>query len=250
MKLVSWNVNGIRAALRNGFRAYVDAEQPDLLCIQESKAQPEQVELELPGYNAFWNSAERKGYSGTVAWTRQPPLTVSYGLGDLLVDTEGRVITLEFADFFVVTVYTPNSGRELLRLEYRTGEWDVAFRQYLLMLQARKPVIFCGDLNVAHQEIDLVRPGANHHSAGFTDQERASFSNLLAAGFIDSFRELDPRPGQYSWWPYWRDARERNLGWRIDYVCLSTPLRPRLRQAFIRSEVMGSDHCPVGIILD
>ena len=230
-----------------GFMDSFEALDADIFCLQETKLQPGQIELELPGYEQYWNSAEKKGYSGTAIFCRQKPLGVSYGIGQEAHDHEGRVITLEFADFFFVTVYTPNSQRELARLAYRM-EWEDAFRVYLLSLDARKPVIFCGDLNVAHEEIDLKNPKTNHKNAGFTDEERQKFSTLLAAGFVDTFRSLYPdRAGIYSWWSYMRKARDTNAGWRIDYFVISERLRSSIVDATIHNEIFGSDHCPVGL---
>ena len=230
-----------------GFMDSFEALDADIFCLQETKLQPGQIELELPGYEQYWNSAEKKGYSGTAIFCRQKPLGVSYGIGQEAHDHEGRVITLEFADFFFVTVYTPNSQRELARLAYRM-EWEDAFRVYLLSLDARKPVIFCGDLNVAHEKIDLKNPKTNHKNAGFTDEERQKFSTLLAAGFVDTFRSLYPdRAGIYSWWSYMRKARDTNAGWRIDYFVISERLRSSIVDATIHNEIFGSDHCPVGL---
>ena len=230
-----------------GFMDSFEALDADIFCLQETKLHPGQIELELPGYEQYWNSAEKKGYSGTAIFCRQKPLGVSYGIGQEAHDHEGRVITLEFADFFFVTVYTPNSQRELARLAYRM-EWEDAFRVYLLSLDARKPVIFCGDLNVAHEEIDLKNPKTNHKNAGFTDEERQKFSTLLAAGFVDTFRSLYPdRAGIYSWWSYMRKARDTNAGWRIDYFVISERLRSSIVDATIHNEIFGSDHCPVGL---
>ncbi len=251
MKLISWNVNGIRAALGKGFAEFMERENPDILCLQETKARPEQVPHLWPAdMQVFWNSAAKPGYSGTLIATRLPVLSHSLGIGMPQHDNEGRVITVEHTDYFVVTVYTPNSQNELQRLDYRTQQWDRDFLAYVRELQQSKPVIFCGDLNVAHKEIDLANPETNHRSAGFTDEERAGFDRILAAGFLDSFRELHPdKTEQYSWWSYRTYARQRNVGWRIDYVCLSPSLRPGLREAFILPEVHGSDHCPVGVVM-
>lgn len=251
MKLISWNVNGIRAALNKGLADFIASENPDILCLQETKAREEQVELplEFGGYKSFWNSAEKPGYSGTAIFTRHAPLACTHGLGIDEHDKEGRVISLEFPDFHLVNVYTVNAQDELRRLPYRL-EWDAAFRKHLNTLAETKPVIFCGDLNVAHNEIDLARPKDNRKSAGFSDEERASFSELLESGFIDSFRHLHPdKAGAYSWWSYRGGARERNVGWRIDYFGLSHALIDRLQEATIFPHIMGSDHCPVGIIL-
>ena len=251
MKLLSWNVNGIRAVLGKGFGEFVAAENPDILCLQETKAREEQVQLplELGGYHAYWNSADKPGYSGVAVLTKEKPLEVSRGLGIDEHDREGRVLTLEYAEFILVNVYTPNSQDGLRRLPYRLT-WDVAFRNHLAALALRKPVIFCGDLNVAHQEIDIARPKENRLSAGFSDEERASFTELLGAGFTDTFRHLHPdKTEAYSWWSYRGGARGRNVGWRIDYVAVSTPFVGRVESVEILPHVMGSDHCPVGIVL-
>ena len=248
MKLISWNVNGIRAILKKGFLDFVKKHDPEILCIQEIKARPEQVELSHPGYEAFWNPAERPGYSGTLILSKVTPLNVCYGIGEPEHDQEGRVITTDFPKFYLVNVYTPNSGDELKRLAYRQV-WDQAFLKYLKKLEGKKPVIVCGDLNVAHEEIDLARPKENRGSAGFTDEERTGIRNPLGSGLLDTFREFHKEGGQYTWWTYRAGARERNVGWRIDYFCISKPLRPLLQDAFIHPEVMGSDHCPVGITI-
>jgi len=250
MKLVSWNVNGIRSVLGKGFHDFVREAKADVICLQETKAREEQVGATFEGYKAVWNSAERPGYSGTAILTKTEPLDVRFGIGCDEHDREGRVITAEFADFFLVNVYVPNSGRELLRLDYRTTAWGPAFLAYLKGLEKTKPVVFCGDLNVAHKEVDLARPKANVKNAGFTPEERASFDSYVAAGFLDTFRELEPGGGHYSWWSYMGSARAKNVGWRIDYFCISPSLRPRLKEAFIWPHVMGSDHCPVGIVLE
>jgi exodeoxyribonuclease-3 len=246
MKLISWNVNGVRAALGKGLADFFAAEAPDILCLQETKAQQEQVDMDWleSGYHQFWNSAEKKGYSGTAIFTRTQPLSESYGFGQKKFDGEGRVITLEFPSFYVVTVYTPNSQNELRRLDYRM-EWDEAFLKHLRRLEKHKPVIFCGDLNVAHKEIDLARPKQNRKSAGFSDEERAGFDKLVKAGFVDTFREFDEGPDNYTWWSYRAGARGKNIGWRIDYWCVSEVLRDQLGGASIRTDVLGSDHCPV-----
>ncbi len=250
MKLISWNVNGLRAVLRKNFLDYLDAEKPDVLCLQEIKAGPNDVEQLWPvAYTTYWNTAAKKGYAGTAIFTRTRPLNVTGGIGIAGHDTEGRVLTAEFADFFLVNVYVPNSQRELTRLAYRQ-QWDRDFRRYLKKLERRKPVIFCGDLNVAHTEIDLANPKANVQNHGFTPEERAGFRALVKAGFLDTFREFEPGGGHYTWWSPITDARKRNIGWRIDYFLISAALRPRLRRAFIRADVMGSDHCPVGIEID
>lgn len=249
MKFISWNVNGIRAVLKRDFLEFVSTVTPEVLCIQETKASPEQVELELPGYHHFWNAAQKKGYAGTATFSKVKPLNVINGIGDNEGDREGRVITLEFADYFLVNVYTPNARRGLIRLEYRQ-QWDVEFLNFLKTLEAKKPAIFCGDLNVAHKEIDLANPKSNRRNAGFTDEERAGFDNFVQSGFIDTFREFVKEGGHYTWWSQRGNVRERNIGWRIDYFCISPGLRPRLKDAFILPEVMGSDHCPVGIVLE
>lgn len=249
MKLVSWNVNGLRACVEKGFLDYFRQTDADVFCIQESKLQEGQIALELPGYHQFWNYAEKKGYSGTALFCREEPLCVTYGMGIEEHDREGRVITAEFPQFYVVTVYTPNSKRELERLAYRM-EWEAAFLAYLKELEKKKPVIFCGDLNVAHQEIDLKNPKSNHHNAGFTDEERSCFDRLLDNGFVDTFRYFYPeQEGIYSWWSYMFKAREKNAGWRIDYFLVSECLKDKLADAAIRTEIMGSDHCPVELVL-
>ncbi len=251
MKLISWNVNGIRAVLKKGFLDDLAGFKADIVCLQETKAMQEQV-AEVPwpkDYHQYWNAAEKKGYSGTVIFTREKPIDVTLGIGIKKHDREGRVINAEYPDFYVVNVYTPNSQNELARLDYRTLEWDVAFRRHVRRLAKTKPVIFCGDLNVAHQEIDLARPKDNTRNAGFTPQERESFSKLLKAGFVDSFREFEPGGGHYSWWSYRAGARAKNIGWRIDYFCVSKVWQSRLTNAFILPEVQGSDHCPVGLEL-
>ena len=249
MKLISWNVNGLRACMGKGFADFFRKADADIFCIQESKLQAGQIALELPGYHQYWNYAEKKGYSGTAVFSRREPLGVSYGIGQEEHDREGRVITLEFADFYLVTVYTPNSQDGLARLDYRM-EWEDAFLSYLKGLEVKKPVVFCGDLNVAHQEIDLKNPKTNRKNAGFTDEERAKFSRLLENGFIDTFRYFYPDlEGAYSWWSYRFHAREKNAGWRIDYFLVSSALKDRLEDALIYKDVYGSDHCPVGLIL-
>lgn len=251
MKLVSWNINGLRAVRGKGLDAYLADEAADVFCFQEIKATPEQVnDWALPdGYTAFWNSAERKGYSGTLVLSRIEPEAYSTGIGCPEGDAEGRCQTLEFKDFYLVNVYTPNAKGDLSRLDFRTRVWDAAFRQHCCDLAAKKPVLFGGDLNVAHQPIDLANPKSNKNSAGFTDEERAAFDQHLEAGFLDTFRAFNQEPGQYSWWSYRAGARSRNVGWRIDYFCASLSLRDRLESAFIRQQVMGSDHCPVGVEL-
>jgi exodeoxyribonuclease III len=250
MKLISWNVNGLRAVLRKNFLEYLAEENPDLLCLQETRAEPNEVEQLWPAaYTTYWNTAEKKGYSGTALFARTRPERITRGIGRPEHDREGRVLTAEFADFFLVNVYVPNSQRELTRLAYRQ-EWDREFLRYLRRLERRKPVIFCGDLNVAHAEIDLANPKANVHNHGFTAEERAGFSALVKAGFVDTFREFEPGGGHYTWWSPMGGARSRNVGWRIDYFLISNALRPRLKRAFIRSDVYGSDHCPVGIEIE
>ena len=249
MKLISWNVNGLRACLTHGFAESFAALDADIFSVQETKMQPGQAILELPGYKQYWNSAEKKGYSGTAVFSRVEPLSVSYGLGIEEHDHEGRVITLELEDYYLVTVYTPNSQKELARLSYRM-EWEVAFRQFLQELDKKKPVIVCGDLNVAHTEIDLKNPRTNHKNAGFTDEERGRFEELLAAGFTDTFRYIYPDvTGAYTWWSYLRKARANNSGWRIDYFLTSNRLQPQIKSATIYNEIFGSDHCPVGLEL-
>ena len=245
MRLISWNVNGLRACLGKGFLDYFHSASADVFCLQETKLQPGQVELELPGYHQYWNSAERKGYSGTAVFCRRQPLSVTYGLGIPAHDTEGRVITIELEPFYLVNVYTPNSQRELARLDYRM-QWEEAFRAYVTGLDRQKPVVICGDMNVAHREIDLKNPGPNRGAAGFSDQERGKLNELLAAGFTDSFRYLYPdATGMYSWWSMRFRARERNAGWRIDYFLVSDRLAPQIKKAEILMDVQGSDHCPV-----
>ena len=250
MKLISWNVNGIRACVGKGFVSYFEEADADIFCIQESKMQEGQLELELPGYHQYWNYAEKKGYSGTAIFTKQEPLSVTNGMGIEEHDHEGRVITLEFPEFYMVTVYTPNSQNELARLDYRM-EWEDAFRDYLKRLDEKKPVIVCGDMNVAHQEIDLKNPKTNRKNAGFTDEERGKFGELLQAGFTDTFRHFYPDvEGIYSWWSYRFSARAKNAGWRIDYFLTSERLRDKLVDAKIHTDIMGSDHCPVELDID
>lgn len=247
MKLISWNVNGIRACLTKGFEDIFKKLDADIFCIQETKCQPEQIELEFEGYTSYWNSAEKKGYSGTAIFTKQKPLNVTYGIGIEEHDKEGRVITLEFEKFYMVDIYTPNSKRELERLDYRQI-WEDEIRKYLLKLNETKPVIMCGDLNVAHKEIDLKNPKTNRHNAGFTDEERKKMTELLDAGFTDSFRYLYPdKENAYSWWSYMGHAREKNVGWRIDYFIVSKSIENQIKEAKIYPEIMGSDHCPVGL---
>lgn len=246
MKLISWNVNGFRACLEKGFADFFNTADADIVCIQETKMQPGQAEFEPTGYHQYWYSAEKKGYSGTAVFTKQEPLSVRYGIGIPVHDTEGRAITLEYEKFYLLCVYTPNAQRELARLDYRMS-WEDALRGYIRTLDAQKPVIYCGDLNVAHEEIDLKNPKTNHHSAGFSDEERAKFSELLACGFTDTYRKLYPDRVEYSWWSYMMKAREKNVGWRIDYFVVSDRLFPTVSDSFILGNVMGSDHCPIGI---
>ena len=250
MKLISWNVNGIRACVNKGFKDFFKEADADIFCIQETKCQAGQIDLEFEGYKSYWNSAERKGYSGTAIFTKKEPQNVFYGIGIEEHDSEGRVITLEFDKYYVVTIYTPNSKRELERLDYRQI-WEDEIRKYLLNLNKKKPVIMCGDLNVAHEEIDLKNPKTNRGNAGFTDEERAKMTELLNAGFIDTFRYLYPdKTDAYSWWSYMGRAREKNIGWRIDYFIVSESIKDKIKDAIIYPEVMGSDHCPVGLIID
>jgi exodeoxyribonuclease-3 len=247
VKILSWNVNGLRAAQKKGFASWLKKSSSDILCVQESRALPEQVEPDWPkAYEAHWNPAEKKGYSGVMTFAKTPPITVTRGFGIAEHDREGRVLTTEHNDFFLVNVYVPNAQRSLARLPYRQ-EWDRDFLAYLKKLERRKPVIFCGDLNVSHKEIDLTNFKANKKNAGFTSEERAGFDAFVAAGFIDTFREFETGGGHYTWWSNRLNARGRNIGWRIDYFMISKSLRPRLKKAFILPEVMGSDHCPVGI---
>jgi exodeoxyribonuclease-3 len=249
MKIVSWNVNGLRAVLRRGFLDWLESESPDVLCLQETRCGPDDVEqLWSPAFTTYWNCAGRKGYSGTAIFTRARPLAVTRGIGVARHDREGRVLAAEFPGFFVVNVYVPNSQRDLARLGYRQ-QWDRAFLRYLRELDRRKPVVFCGDMNVAHTELDLANPKANVRNHGFTREERAGFDACVRAGFVDTFREFELGGGHYSWWSQLPGVRERNVGWRIDYILASAALRPRLRSAFIRKDVTGSDHCPVGIEL-
>lgn len=248
MKIISWNVNGIRAVIKKGFYDFVDEYKPDILCLQETKAHPDQVNIRLNQYPyQFWNSAEKKGYSGTAIFSKKEPLSVKNNIGIDKHDNEGRVIAVEFEDYFLVTVYTPNSKRELLRLEYRVQEWDVDFLKYLKKLEEEKPVIFCGDLNVAHKEIDLKNPKTNKRNAGFTNEERSGFDNYIESGFIDTFREFEKGEGHYTWWSYMFNSRAKNVGWRIDYFCISQILRSKLAKSYILKDVMGSDHAPVAI---
>ena len=249
MKLISWNVNGLRACMNKGFQDFLVASGADIFCVQETKMQKGQAEFDFPGFEEYWNSAEKKGYSGTAVFTKIKPLSVSYDIGIAEHDQEGRVITAEFEDFYLVNVYTPNSQRELARLDYRM-QWEDAFRAYVKRLDEKKPTIICGDLNVAHKEIDLKNFKTNHKYAGFTVEERAKMTELLEAGFIDSFRHLYPdKEGIYTWWSYMFKAREKNAGWRIDYFVVSNRFADRISDSLIYTDVMGSDHCPVGLIL-
>lgn len=250
MKLISWNVNGLRACIQKGFLQQFAQLDADFFCLQETKLQAGQLQLELPGYAQYWCYAEKKGYSGTAVFTRHPPESAAYGLGVPELDTEGRLITLEYPRFYLVTCYTPNAQRELARIDHRM-KWDEAFRNYIAGLDEKKPVIICGDLNVAHQEIDLKNPGSNRGNAGFSDQERDSFTKTLALGFTDTFRHLNPDTvGAYTWWSYMFHARENNAGWRIDYFLVSDRLKDRIRSTPIYSDIPGSDHCPIGLEID
>lgn len=247
MKLISWNVNGIRACVNKGFKDFFENIDADIFCIQETKCQPEQINLEFKGYKSYWNSAERKGYSGTAIFTKKEPISIKYGIGMDEHDKEGRVITLEFEKNYVVTIYTPNSKRELERLEYRQI-WEDEIRKYLTKLNKKKPVIMCGDLNVAHEEIDLKNPKTNHKNAGFTDEERNKMTQLLNEGFTDTFRYLYPEKTEaYTWWSYMGKARKKNVGWRIDYFIVSDKIKNEIKNATIYNEVLGSDHCPIGL---
>ena len=252
MQLISWNVNGIRAAMDKGFRELIESESPDVICLQETKAEVQQVTLEWAekyGYHQTWNSAEKKGYSGTAIWSKIAPTKTSLGMGIAEHDQEGRVILATYKDFHLVTVYTPNSKRGLTRLDYRQ-EWDRAFLSYVRKLNRSKPVVFCGDLNCAHQEIDLANPKSNRKNAGFTEQERAGVDKMVDAGFLDSFREFDEGPDNYSWWTYRNNARERNIGWRLDYFFVAEKLRSQVSGAQIRTDILGSDHCPVELTIE
>ncbi len=249
MKLISWNVNGLRACMNKGFEDFLRASEADAFCLQETKMQREQADFVFDGYEEYWNSAEKKGYSGTAIFSKNAPLNVTYGIGIEEHDKEGRVITAEYENFFLVTVYTPNSQRELARLDYRMV-WEDVFRDYLLKLDEKKPVIVCGDLNVAAEEIDLKNPKTNRKNAGFTDEERAKFRELKAAGFVDTFRHLHPEEVKYSWWSYMFKAREKNAGWRIDYFVVSERIADKVKAAEIHTEILGSDHCPVSIEID
>ncbi len=249
MRFISWNVNGLRACMQKGFMDFFSGTDCDFFCLQETKLQEGQIQIDLPGYHQYWNYAQKKGYSGTAVFARLEPLTVTLGIGEEELDTEGRVITLEYSDFFLVTCYTPNAQRELARIDHRM-RWEEAFAQYLKKLDGQKPVIVCGDLNVAHQEIDLKNPASNRGNAGFSDQERGCFTNLLAQGFTDTFRYLHPdATGAYTWWSYMFQARKNNAGWRIDYFLVSDRLRDKITATPIYSDVLGSDHCPVGLEL-
>lgn len=250
MKLISWNVNGIRACLNKGFEEFFNQIDADIFCIQETKCQQEQVELEFENYSSYWNSAEKKGYSGTAIFTKKKPINVTYGIGIEEHDKEGRIITLEFENFYLVNNYTPNSKRELERLDYRM-KWEDEIRKYLLELNKKKPVIMCGDLNVAHEEIDLKNPKQNRQNAGFTDEERSKMTELLSGGFTDTFRYLYPeKENEYTWWSYMGHAREKNIGWRIDYFIVSKDAEKQIREAKIYQEIMGSDHCPVELDIE
>ena len=249
MKLISWNVNGLRACINKGFEDFLRASEADAFCLQETKMQREQADFVFDGYEEYWNSAEKKGYSGTAIFSKNAPLNVTYGIGVEEHDKEGRVITAEYENFYLVTVYTPNSQRELARLDYRMV-WEDVFRDYLLKLDEKKPVIVCGDLNVAAEEIDLKNPKTNRKNAGFTDEERAKFRELKAAGFVDTFRHLHPEEVKYSWWSYMFKAREKNAGWRIDYFVVSERIADKVKAAEIHTEILGSDHCPVSIEID
>lgn len=249
-KLISWNVNGLRACMGKGFSEFFHNQNADFFCLQETKLQEGQVSMDLPGYFQFWNYAEKKGYSGTAVFAKEEPLSVTYGLGDPELDNEGRMITLEYPDFYCVTCYTPNAQRELARIEHRM-RWDEAFRNFIQTLDAKKPVILCGDLNVAHHEIDLKNPASNRGNAGFSDQERESFTKTLSLGFTDTFRHLFPdTAGAYTWWSYMFQARAKNAGWRIDYFLVSDRIAGKILNTPIYSDVFGSDHCPVGLEID
>ena len=250
MKLISWNVNGLRACINKGVKDFFNEIDSDIFCIQETKCQKDQIDLEFERYTSYWNSAEKKGYSGTAIFTKQKPISVTYGIGIEEHDKEGRVITLEFEKFYMINIYTPNSKRELERLEYRQI-WEDEIRKYMLKLNENKPVIMCGDLNVAHKEIDLKNPKTNRHNAGFTDEERNKMTELLDAGFVDTFRVLYPdKENAYSWWSYMGHAREKNVGWRIDYFIVSKSIENCIKEAKIHSEIFGSDHCPVELEID
>ena len=250
MKFISWNVNGLRACVGKGFQEFFQSMDADFFCLQETKLQAGQIDLPLPGYHTYWNYAEKKGYSGTAIFTKHEPIAVQYGIGIPELDTEGRLITLEYPEFYMITCYTPNAQQGLARIDHRL-KWDDAFRSYLQALDENKPIIVCGDLNVAHQEIDLKNPASNRGNAGFSDEERGSFSKLLEAGFTDTFRHLNPElTGVYSWWSYRFNARKNNAGWRIDYFLVSERLKNSVKEAPIYTDIMGSDHCPVGLELN
>jgi len=249
MKIISWNVNGIRSVLKKGLIDIMKTLQPDILCIQETKAPAEPITVSWDGYHQSWNHAQKAGYSGTAIFSRIKPLSVRNDMGIKKHDQEGRMMTFELKDFYLINVYTPNSKRGLERLDYRSKEWDVDFLKYVKKIEKKKPVIFCGDLNVAHKEIDLSNPKGNEKNHGFTPEERSGFDNFMQAGFIDAFRVFNDKPGQYSWWSQMNNCRQRNIGWRIDYFCMSKSLKLKLKDAFILKDVMGSDHCPVGISL-
>ena len=249
MKLISWNVNGFRACLNKGFEQFFKDTDADFFCIQETKMQPEQATFDADGYHQYWYSAEKKGYSGTAIFTKHEPISVKYGLGIDEHDHEGRAITLEYDDFYLLCVYTPNAQRELARLDYRM-KWEDALRNYIKSLDEKKPVIYCGDLNVAHEEIDLKNPKTNHFSAGFSDEERGKFTELLESGFCDTFRTLYPEKAEYSWWSYMYHAREKNVGWRIDYFVVSERIMDKVKDSRIFTHIMGSDHCPVGLEIE
>lgn len=248
-KYISWNVNGLRAVVNKGFGDFFEAEQADAFCLQETKLQAGQIELDFPGYKSYWDYADKKGYSGTAIYTKQEPLNVTTGLPDEPHNHEGRSICLEFDTHYLVTVYVPNAQNELQRLDYRM-EWEDAWREYMLSLKSRKPVIFCGDLNVAHEAIDLKNPRTNHKHAGFTDEERAKMSRMLASGFVDTYRYLYPNKVEYSWWSYRMNARAKDIGWRIDYFIVSDDIKDRVRNAVIYTDVLGSDHAPIGLEID
>jgi len=251
MKFISWNVNGIRAVLKKGFMDFVKRHAPDVICLQETKASASLVDLKLKQYQHYWNSCEKRpGYSGTAIFTKKKPLKVTCGMGISGHDQEGRVLTAEYKDYFLVNVYTPNSKRDLSRLPYREKEWDVDFLAYIKKLEKKKPVIFCGDLNVAHTEIDLTNPSSNRRNHGFTGEERKGFENIIRSGFIDTFREFEKKGGHYTWWSQLHNCRARNIGWRIDYFCISKSLRPKLKKAYILPKILGSDHCPVAMELN
>ncbi|MBC21784.1 MAG: exodeoxyribonuclease III [Candidatus Marinimicrobia bacterium] len=251
MKIISWNVNGIRAVIKKGFIDFVNEFDPDIICIQETKANPDQVELNLENYNyKYWNSAEKKGYSGTAIFSKIKPLSVKNDMNITKHDNEGRVICFELKKYFLITVYTPNSKRDLSRLDYRSNEWDKDFLTYIKELEKVKPVVFCGDLNVAHKEIDLKNPKTNKRNAGFTDEERSGFENYIQAGFLDTFRMFNNEPNHYTWWSYMFNSRAKNVGWRIDYFCISKILKSKIKQSIILPEVMGSDHAPILIEID